>query len=111
MKNIRFVPDRLVPTKTRLSVYKQALKLIYKFPNRKYGLKTPQLCLLLPCILWGLDDFMNEAPNGETWCFFNTKYMFPEMKGIEKATDLQSEERKMKIREEYLLNAIKRLTI
>lgn len=63
-----------VPKEIRLEVYKKAKELIENWDNQ-YDLDTPQLCLLLPSILYNQDSFLQG-----TWYFGQTKMGFPELK-------------------------------
>lgn len=37
------------------------------------------LCLLFPCLLWDLDEYLSYAPNGRYWSYSQTSSSFPEL--------------------------------
>lgn len=69
-----------LPIEIRLEVYKEALDNITNLSTSyTYDLgDNRSLCLLIPCILWGLDTYLNNAPNKEDWSFNDTSIAFPE---------------------------------
>lgn len=79
MKNeqIKSLKD-VVPKHIRLSVYKQAIKLIetnqYVSQMSSFG-----LCLLFPSLLWDLECFTDFAPSGIDWEYQDTRIAFPEL--------------------------------
>ena len=78
MKNKHIFAGDLVPENIRLSVYKKAAVII----REKFWfsqLSEPYLCLLLPCILWELNSFLDKDPNDNIWQDSNTPLMFPEL--------------------------------
>lgn len=101
----------LVPKEIRLEVYKEALE-IFKNNTKKSDLNTKSgLCLLLPCILWDLENFLDKAPDGKHWSYSDTGKRFPELtdnviEDIEKC----GEEEAIKKRTEYLEQFIKKLS-
>jgi hypothetical protein len=117
MKNQNILPSTVVPSNIRLEVYKEAIDLIQKNPAYVDSLG---LCLLLPMLLWGLEDHLSAAPNGHYWNFEHTENMFPEMFGIvDEIRDvcLDTDDNKIcflnrkVVRERYLSNAIKKLSL
>jgi len=109
MKHINIAPNTLVPKRTRISVYKQAIKLI-ESGKRKYGCSYG-LCLILPCILWDLKNYCDNAPNGNDWHYNVTLIMFPEIKSeIHKIYRLTTTESKNKMRKNILKDIVKKLT-
>ena len=86
--------DKVIPKRIRFSVYKEALKLLEdasKLPSNSYdvyGMGTRNdnlfgLCLLLPCILWNLENYCHPAPDNTDWDWYNTSFAFPEIaKGV-----------------------------
>lgn len=61
---------------TRLSVYKETLE---RFLNQQ---EVDGLCLLLPMVLWGLEDYLEYYLDEETrqnWWWTNTPIAFPEL--------------------------------
>lgn len=108
MKNENILPGQLVPKEIRHEVYKEALKIVKNF-NRNYGLTDPHLCLLLPCILWQLENYIYATPCGELIDYTETENMFPEIRDIAKdieCLELYQSQRKKQIRIQYLTNAI-----
>ncbi len=83
MKNVDILPNQLVPIEIRLEVYEKAIELIEKDENfarlndtdDNNGYST---CLLLPCILWDLNHYLDTAPNGQNYSFHTITQMFPE---------------------------------
>lgn len=77
MKNTNIAPKQLVPVEIRIECYQKAIQLI---TDGKYISKMDDYatCILLPCILWDLSYFCDDAPNGETWKFYHVEDMFPE---------------------------------
>lgn len=68
-----------VPKEIRLEVYKKAKELIENWEEEiNFGLQTPQLCLLLPCILYNLENYLDDSGNGETWSTCDTVLAFTE---------------------------------
>lgn len=101
--------DLEIPLEIRLEVYKKAILSIRRKNYSRYDLNTPQLCLLLPCILWNLDNFMKPGPNGYQW--INCKSAFPEfgkseLIEISKVRKVSSNEETDNKRIEILLRAI-----
>lgn len=89
MKNKNIRPGRLVPANIRIKVYTEMIKIIklgkvdfscQEKPeyNKNFTISYP-LCLALPCVLWGLKDFMQLSPLGEFWDHVYTPEMFPEI--------------------------------
>lgn len=75
-----------VPKEIRLEVYKKAKELIENWDNQ-YDLDIPQLCLLLPSILYNQDTFLQG-----TWYFGQTKIGFPELKNKDILNIVEAEE-------------------
>lgn len=73
MKNEDIKPCEEVPSQLRLEVYKEALE--------KTNWKTNEdgLCHMLPMLLWGF-TYPLEAHDRLEHSFWNTKFMFPELK-------------------------------
>ena len=78
MKNRNIKVGEVVPVEIRIEVYKKAIKII-EIGKICFGLTSPSLCLMLPCILWDLKHFLNDAHNGEMYCCDSAKAMFPEL--------------------------------
>lgn len=102
--------SQVVPEHIRLCVYHEALKRIEEtIDGTRCGLG---LCLFLPMILWGKEIF-DTTPLFHT----ETEYLFPEMKGISEDIGrimhfeyTRFQEESLKIRKQYLTNAIKKLS-
>jgi len=79
MKNTH-IPNLLkeVPKDIRLEVYKEALDIIINNKIIKSN-SGYNLCILLPCLLWDLEDYWDISPNGETWHYQETIKAFPEL--------------------------------
>lgn len=59
-----------VPKEIRLEVYKKAKELIenwYKPNTENFGLINPQLCLILPCILYNQDHYLGGENDWNNW--------------------------------------------
>lgn len=76
----------VVPEELRFLIYQEALDyyenedyLIDKYNCDRDTLPLG-LCLLLPCMLWDLKHFLQDAPDGENWDFSDTRIAFPEIK-------------------------------
>lgn len=63
-----------VPKELRLEVYRETL---YKFEND--SLPFHGLCLVLPCVLWGIGNYYDLAPDGSVWDCDDTSTAFPEL--------------------------------
>lgn len=70
-----------IPAEVRLEVYKKALHYVEETKDhmKDFNLSVPALCLLLPCILWELTDYLNNY-EGKSWRFLDTATAFPEIK-------------------------------
>jgi hypothetical protein len=108
--------NRKVPMYLRLQIYQTALKILNelqagKKPAKRYGLGDgPGLCLLLPCILWNLDNYLDDAPDGNWWDYHQTSIAFPELteKFIVQINYLEREGRVL-LRIEFLEKTIREL--
>lgn len=112
-RNVDIEITSVVPPEIRLEVYKDALMVIQSknriinsmfYTKNKMGRvlhegRSMGLCLLLPCVLWNLDTYMDKDPNGREWMFSRTWTAFPEIKecwdleeqNIKEVTDLRNE--------------------
>lgn len=69
----------------RLGTYEKALELLEDHYNEgKYYPYAPRgeelgLCILLPCILWDLNNYLDPDPNEEYWNYSDTTRAFPEL--------------------------------
>lgn len=92
---------------TRLSVYKESLEIFDQ--NQVIG-----LCLLLPMVLWGSEDYLeyylDEEPR-QNWCWKDTPTAFPELtqEVLDKISSTRDEER-IAIRAKYLEEWIEKLS-
>lgn len=96
-----------VPTSIRLEVYKKALdyfreKDFSRFRVCEKGKPKPStplnLNMLLPCLLWDLNCYTDDSPNGK-WDWDDTDKAFPEIRKI--SLKLK------KVKEPELVNKIK----
>jgi hypothetical protein len=77
---------KVVPPEIRLQIYENALLFFeaddddYSY-NHYYKLEKEGagLCLLLPCILWNLDDYLENQKNNKYWNYSDTSIAFPEL--------------------------------
>jgi hypothetical protein len=101
----------VIPAEIRLEVYKEALNCIKNNINIS-GMGSYGLCMVFPCLLWGLDDYVNRTPTGDTWSFFDTKRAFPELTNevIDKIELQQELIDRNKLRIRYLKQFIKKLS-
>ncbi len=111
MKNEHIKPGDVVPAEIRIQVYEEALRIIEK-GERRYWLRENTLCLLLPCILWSLECFLDISPCGNKWFHTHTSTMFPELTDevIEQITYEHEPTAKNELRIEFLRSAILSLT-
>ena len=70
--------NKKVPDEIRLSVYKDAIKIIEK-GEIVFGLSEFYLCLMLPCILYDLNHYMGKRHNGNDWHLHDVQIAFPEI--------------------------------
>jgi hypothetical protein len=106
MKNTDILPGQLVPEEIRLEIYREALRQLDE--PLKYELEDYYLCLLLPCILWELEYYLDDPDSG-SWEYLQTKKMFPEIQGIEIEVLNKEESALYDIRKRYLESAIQTL--
>jgi len=78
MKNTHIKAGEEVPIELRKEVYRVALGIIER-RKLKFELSQNHICLLLPCILWGLNSFLEDGPNECGWDCESSKNMFPEI--------------------------------
>jgi len=76
MRNLHIKPKDVVPVELRIQIYKEAIEHI-KSHKGEYCPLGKGLCLLMPCLLWGLENFMDDVP-GISWAHYHTLLMFPE---------------------------------
>lgn len=100
--------DNTLPVDLRICVYKKAIEVIETEVFEKYGLFSGGLCLLLPCLLWDLDNPMKSGPNFYRWDCSYTAVGFPELTNEVKEEIYISEIPNQK-RLEYLKKFIKDL--
>lgn len=71
-----------IPKNVRLRVYKQALKLYTDYVVGKHSKLddySMALCLLLPCILYSFNSYLDIQPNGNIFSWRDTRKSFPEL--------------------------------
>jgi len=56
-----------VPKEIRLEVYKRAKELIENWKKETFGLLNPQLCLLLPSILYDCKNYIDDGNCEDIW--------------------------------------------
>lgn len=56
-----------VPKEIRLEVYKRAKNLIENWKKGTFDLYNPELCLLLPCILYNCERYLDRGNCDEYW--------------------------------------------
>ena len=79
MRNEHLTLESVIPEEIRLECYKEALEIIEQKKD-VYGLDyDTALCLLLPCILWNLDDYRDDSPLDEIWNYRDTQTAFKEL--------------------------------
>jgi hypothetical protein len=78
MRNKDIGTDKVVPKALRRKIYTETIELI-KTGKPVGKLSTFALCLTLPCVLWELDSFLNDTPQGKGWDQWDTSNMFPEL--------------------------------
>lgn len=107
MKNTEITTlNEAVPEEIRLEVYKEALEL-YKENSPKIYQNTLMdrsrgLCILLPMVLWGLDEF-DPFDEEREWYWGDTFVAFPELnKTIIGILEEMRQEDKPAKRQEYL---------
>lgn len=67
-----------VPKEIRLEVYKRAKNLIENWEKGTFGLINPQLCLILPCILYNQENYLDSENDWNNWCPHGTVLGFTE---------------------------------
>lgn len=90
MKNINIDIKKTVPQAIRLQVYKESLKILQDVSNSiKYKIEQKKhhgvfgsvgLCVLLPCVLWDLESYLDKEPDNKHWDYRDTIIGFPELK-------------------------------
>ena len=80
MKNKHIKPHELVPPHIRLRVYRKASKLLSQDYPISGMTEDRGLCMVLPCVLWDLENYLHKAPNGSDWEYYKMYLMFPELK-------------------------------
>ena len=106
MKYIHPSLEEVVPLKLRIKIYKEALK-YYKEPSDNF---YSGLCILLPMLLWELDSYLNDAPNGNSWNWSDTSTAFPEIdEYLFVITDCNDSSERRKLRIKILTSILKKL--
>jgi hypothetical protein len=78
MRNKEYTLEKELPPHIRLEVYKEALEIVRE-GGQRYNEFGEGLCLLLPCVLWGLTSFLKNSPTNTTWNARKTPKAFPEL--------------------------------
>lgn len=82
MRYKHITPDQVVPKYIRKKVYKECIDKIKNYNDNdneiQYDTTSMGLCMLLYCVLWQLNSYMDSAPNGEMWNFYYANISFPE---------------------------------
>lgn len=79
MKNYHKTLKKKVNKRTRIKIYKQAIELL-KTNQPHFDMdKGLPLCLLLPCILYQLDHYLQSNPDGTSFNYKDTPIAFPEL--------------------------------
>lgn len=108
--------DEIIPKDIRVQTYIDALEY---YEQRKWdkedkseGDYAEGLCLVLPCIMWDLYNYLSIAPDGEYWHWTKTQEAFPELgRDIHNVdSNMISKGKKNKIRMVLLRNWIKELS-
>lgn len=75
--------DEVIPADIRLQTYIDTLGY---YEQRKWdeedeseGYYGDGLCLVLPCIMWDLYNYLSNTPDGEYWDWTDTQKAFPEL--------------------------------
>lgn len=79
MRNKQYTLEKELPKKVKLQVYKDALEL-YKNDENTIKQLGWGLCLVLPCVLWEINHYLDTMPNEECWSHKETEIAFPEIK-------------------------------
>ena len=78
MRNENIKIGKNAPKAIRREVYAEAIRVIER-DKIVYKLNCFPLCLILPCILWELDSFLDKTPQGEDWDQWDIPGIFPEL--------------------------------
>lgn len=107
MKNEQYQLGKPIPDSVRLEVYKEALEKYKEVPCSLDG-----LCLSLPMVLWGLNNYLDRDPKGERWDYTLTPKSFPELteEWLVNITKTINEKQAVKLRVKFLKQAIKSLS-
>lgn len=106
----------VVPLEIKIQIYENAL-LFFQSDKKDwdydYHYKLEQheagLCILLPCILWNLPDYLSN-PKTCNWAYQHTSIAFPELtKDVIDDIEKSDSEKAVKKRIKYLKEWIKKL--
>ena len=83
MRNKKYILGNKIPKKVRLDVYMRAIDYYKNIllkgeitnESKKFGIG---LCLVLPCCLWGLNDYMDKGPYDYNWHYLKAADSFIE---------------------------------
>ena len=90
MRNKKYLLGDEIPKSVRIDTYKKAID-YYKyilFEDKDINeiilrnSKGTGLCLVLPCFLWWLNNFINNGPDGNVWCYWKTSKSFVEVENL-----------------------------
>jgi len=107
--------NEVIPADIRLQTYIEALEY---FEQRKWDVEdgtegdyADGLCLVLPCIMWDLYNYLSYGPDGKYWGWYNTQHAFPELgRDINRIFDQFNKVDKDRTRMEILRKWIKELS-
>lgn len=68
-----------VPANIRLEVYKEAIYAIENKTIKSMSRVVTGLCLVLPVVLWELENIHSLTPNDTHWKYDDTTIAFPEL--------------------------------
>ena len=108
MKNAHIKVGDVVPAEIRIQCYEECIMVIESRQN-PIMMSEPFTCLLLPCILWGLDSLMQASPTNEEWEADDTIKMFPEWTNLVVNQIVKTFAEKDKTRIKLLKKAIKQV--
>jgi hypothetical protein len=106
----------VVPPKERLKVYQEAKKYLKAEPSSRFNDNKDKIvdelgvCMLLPCLLWNLDSYLDNIPESNRyWSYSDTVLAFPEFtdKDIDYITSFRSLEARKKARYKVMNKAVK----
>ena len=113
MKNEFINLGEPVPDELRLEVYIEAKKCVEQMLEGTFNKYRAEcdlgLCLLLPCVLWDLEDYCENSPADVDWDYNDTAKSFPEISEWIPKIESMEHCRKNKVRLECIESAIKQM--